>query len=178
MDDILCRSQQDEVTRPRRLSAAAAELGANVSSQDGEVTKVHSARESQAGLGRASAAGGRIERMNSLTQGNHQRHMPMGPLKFPIPRKTKERRGELFPSGGFCEIITWQTNVVKPISSAKLSVTLTCGNNGECFRGQHPFSDLFSCVRLVTYHLVKVIIFTFVRVMSLNVLTSSSSEEK
>lgn len=91
MDDNLARR---EAARPRRVSAAA-ELGANVSPQDGEVIEVHPARETQPGPGRLSAAGGRMERRNSAPQGVHQRHMPMEPLKFHIPRKTKEKRGGL-----------------------------------------------------------------------------------
>ncbi|XP_031157236.2 protein TASOR isoform X2 [Sander lucioperca] len=90
MDDNPARR---EVARPRRrASAAAAEVGANVSLQDGEGIELHSARETQAGPDRLSAAGGRTERRNSGPQVVHQRHMPMEPLKFHIPRKTKEKR--------------------------------------------------------------------------------------
>ncbi|XP_044066398.1 protein TASOR isoform X2 [Siniperca chuatsi] len=88
MDDNLVRR---EAARPRRVSAAA-ELEANVSLQDGEVIEVHPARETQPGPGRLSAAGGRMERRKSAPQGLYQRYMPMEPLKFPIPRKTKEKR--------------------------------------------------------------------------------------
>nr|XP_046240860.1 uncharacterized protein tasora isoform X2 [Scatophagus argus] len=90
MDDILPRREY-EAARPRRLSAVA-EIGANVSLQDGEVNEVYPARETLAGLGRLSVPFGRMERRNSATSGGHQRHMPMEPLKFPIPRKTKEKR--------------------------------------------------------------------------------------
>lgn len=92
MDDSLARR---DAARPRRASAAAAaaELGANVSLQDGEVTEVLPARDSHPGPERLSAAGGRTERRNSAQQAVHQRHMPMDPLKFHIPRKTKENRG-------------------------------------------------------------------------------------
>ncbi|XP_034725833.1 protein TASOR isoform X2 [Etheostoma cragini] len=89
MDDNPARR---EAARPRRRASAAAEVGANVSLQDGEGIEVHSARETQAGPDRLSAAGGRTERRNSGPQVVHQRHMPMEPLKFHIPRKTKEKR--------------------------------------------------------------------------------------
>ncbi|XP_038553930.1 uncharacterized protein tasora isoform X3 [Micropterus salmoides] len=90
MDDSLARR---EAARPRRrMSAAAAEFGANVSLQDGEVVDGHPARETQQGPGRRSAPGGR---MNSVPQGVYQRYMPMEPLKFPIPRKNKEKKGLL-----------------------------------------------------------------------------------
>ncbi|XP_070849967.1 protein TASOR-like [Chaetodon trifascialis] len=88
MDDNLVRR---EAGRPRRASAAT-ELGANVSLQDVEMIEIHPARESQTGAGKLSAVGGRMERRNSALQGLYQRHMPMAPLKFPIPRKTKEKR--------------------------------------------------------------------------------------
>ncbi|XP_041637621.1 protein TASOR-like [Cheilinus undulatus] len=82
-----------EAARPRRVSAAA-ELGANASLQDGEVMEVHPARDAHPGPDRigAAAAGGRMERRNSVTQSIHQRHMPIDPLKFHIPKKTKEKR--------------------------------------------------------------------------------------
>lgn len=89
MNDSLVRG---EAARPRRVSAAA-DLGANVSLQDGEVTEVHPPRESPTGPDRLGAAGGRMERRDSAPQVFHQRHMPMEPLKFHIPRKTKENRG-------------------------------------------------------------------------------------
>ena len=107
MDDSLSRR---EAARPRRVSAAAAaadaaaaaaaaaELGANVSLQDGEVIDAIEAqppRDAQAGPDRASAAAGVAERRNSAPQAVHQRHMPMEPKKFHIPRKTKEKRGGL-----------------------------------------------------------------------------------
>ncbi|XP_074521562.1 protein TASOR isoform X2 [Halichoeres trimaculatus] len=77
--------------RPRRVSAAA-ELGANVSPQDGEGMEVHPSRETQPGPDRLGAAAGRMDRRNSAPQPVHQRHMPIDPLKFHIPRKTKEKR--------------------------------------------------------------------------------------
>lgn len=91
--------------RPRRVSAAA-ELSANVSPQDGEVMEVQPSRETQPGPDRpspaagvaaataAAAVAGRMERRNSAPQPVHQRHMPIDPLKFHIPRKNKEKRGE------------------------------------------------------------------------------------
>uniref|UniRef100_A0A8C4IIZ5 TASOR pseudo-PARP domain-containing protein n=1 Tax=Dicentrarchus labrax TaxID=13489 RepID=A0A8C4IIZ5_DICLA len=94
MDDSL--SRREAAARPRRVSAAAAaraaELGANTSLQDGEVIEVHPARETHLGPGRLSAAGGKMERRNSVLQVVHQRHMPKEPLKFHIPRKTKEKK--------------------------------------------------------------------------------------
>ncbi len=81
--------------RPRTVSAGAAEFGANVSLQDGEVISTDGDPAREAGPGRLSAAFGRMERVNSVPQGFHKRHMPMEPLKLTIPRKTKEKRGEL-----------------------------------------------------------------------------------
>ncbi|XP_047439664.1 protein TASOR isoform X2 [Mugil cephalus] len=91
MDDILPRR---EAGRPRRRrgSAAASELGANASLQDVEVVDVYPTREPQPWADRLSAAAGRMEMRNSAPQMVHHRHMPMGPLKFPIPKKTKENR--------------------------------------------------------------------------------------
>ncbi|KAG7226668.1 hypothetical protein INR49_001838, partial [Caranx melampygus] len=99
MDDILARRVS---ARPRRVSssaavaAGAAELGANVSPQDGEVIEIiQPPIETLAGLERVGAAGGWMERRNSASQLVHQRHMPMEPKKFHIPRKTKEKRAPL-----------------------------------------------------------------------------------
>ncbi|XP_056243599.1 protein TASOR isoform X1 [Seriola aureovittata] len=106
MDDILARR---EAARPRRMSSVAAataaagaaaaaaavgtaELGANVSLQDGEVIELQPPRETLTGLEILGAAGGRMERRNSASQIVHQRHMPMEPKKFHIPRKTRENR--------------------------------------------------------------------------------------
>lgn len=96
MDEILARGV---AARPRRMSAVtAAEVGANVSLQDGEVTEVvdgQPPRETHIGPERIGAAGGRMERSNSAPQVVHQRHMPKEPNKFHIPRKTRENRGGL-----------------------------------------------------------------------------------
>ncbi|KAM9361353.1 protein TASOR [Symphorus nematophorus] len=54
--------------------------------------EVQTAREAQAGAGRAGAAAGWMERRHSVPQPVHQRHMPKEPLRFHIPRKTKEKR--------------------------------------------------------------------------------------
>ncbi|XP_040890119.1 protein TASOR isoform X2 [Toxotes jaculatrix] len=105
MDDSLARR---EAARPRRVSAtttttaaaaaaaaattATAELGANVSPQDGEVFDPQPPRETQTGPDRLSAAARSMERRNSVPPVVHQRHMPMQPNKFHIPRKTKEKR--------------------------------------------------------------------------------------
>ncbi|XP_050930559.1 LOW QUALITY PROTEIN: protein TASOR [Lates calcarifer] len=93
MDEILARGV---AARPRRMSAVtAAEVGANVSLQDGEVTEVvdgQPPRETHIGPERIGAAGGRMERSNSAPQVVHQRHMPKEPNKFHIPRKTRENR--------------------------------------------------------------------------------------
>ncbi|XP_026204201.1 protein TASOR-like isoform X2 [Anabas testudineus] len=88
MNDGLVRR---EAARPRRASAAA-ELGANASLQDGEGIEVHPPRETPSGPDRPGAAAGRTERRYSASQMVHHRHMPMEPLKFHIPRKTKEKR--------------------------------------------------------------------------------------
>ncbi|XP_035485932.2 protein TASOR isoform X2 [Scophthalmus maximus] len=79
-----------EAVRPRRLSAAA-ECGANASPQDGEATAAQPPRDTRGGAERPPSGGGGwiAERRNSLV---HQRHMPMEPKKFHIPRKTKEKR--------------------------------------------------------------------------------------
>lgn len=81
-----------EAGRPRRVSAAA-ELGANVSLQDGEVIDLTPSRESQPGADRPGAAGGRMERRNSAPHIVHKRHMPKEPYKFHIPKKTEEKKG-------------------------------------------------------------------------------------
>lgn len=93
MDDIIGRLT---AARPRTVSSAG-EFGANVSLQDGEVIIIddETTRESQTGPGKVSAGGGKMERRNSVPPGIYQRHMPMGPLKLTIPRKTKEKRGGL-----------------------------------------------------------------------------------
>ncbi|CAG5977835.1 unnamed protein product [Menidia menidia] len=88
MDDILFRR---EACRPRRESAAA-DIGANASAQDGEVVELSPARETHPSAGRGSSAGRRMERRNSTPPQVHQRHMPMEPKKFHIPRKTKEKK--------------------------------------------------------------------------------------
>lgn len=81
--------------------SAAAELGASASLKDGEVIDVYPARESHPGPGRvgaaaaAAAAAWGMDRRNSVPPGNHQRHMPMEPLKMTIPRKNKEKKGGL-----------------------------------------------------------------------------------
>lgn len=107
MDDNLVRR---EAGRPRRASTAT-ELGANVSPQDAEIIEIHPDRESQTGAGKLSAAGRRMDRSNSAPQGVYQRHMPMAPLKFPIPRKTKEKRGGLVCFVHFSKIMIKQRKV-------------------------------------------------------------------
>ncbi|XP_068171229.1 protein TASOR-like [Antennarius striatus] len=77
-------------TRSRRM-AVVADYGA-VSLQDGEDSEVYSTTETEKGSDRLSASNRRMKRRNSAPQGSHQRHMPMEPLKFPIPRKAKEKR--------------------------------------------------------------------------------------
>lgn len=94
MDDNSFRREYGAVN-PRRMSAAA-ELGCFSSLQDGEALEVFSVGESDAGPATLGAAGRRMKRRDSATQGSHQRHMPIGPLKLPIPRKTKEKIGKLF----------------------------------------------------------------------------------
>ncbi|XP_026162783.1 uncharacterized protein tasora isoform X2 [Mastacembelus armatus] len=92
MDASLARR---EAARPKRVSTATAELGANVSLQDGELIEVielQPPRKTGPGPVRLGAAGGRTDRRSSVPPLVHQRHMPMEPLKFHIPRKTKEKR--------------------------------------------------------------------------------------
>ncbi|XP_029286862.1 protein TASOR isoform X3 [Cottoperca gobio] len=89
MDDNL--SRREAARPPKRAAAAAAEVGANDSLQDGEVTEVHPGREPHA-AGKLSPAAGRMERRYSAQLAVHHRHMPIEPLKFLIPRKTKEKR--------------------------------------------------------------------------------------
>ena len=107
MDDSLARRP---AARPPRLSAAAADSGANVSLQDGEVTEGiegQPAREAPTAAdrpGAAAAAAGITERRSSAPQVVHQRHMPMEPKKFHIPRKTREKRGELLPQPPCCSV--------------------------------------------------------------------------
>lgn len=79
---------------PRRVCDAAA-LGANASLQDGEPMCVHPSREAHGGTDRLNSAGRRVERCTLTPQVVHQRHMPKEPAKFHIPRKSKEKRGEL-----------------------------------------------------------------------------------
>ncbi|XP_017286994.1 protein TASOR [Kryptolebias marmoratus] len=88
MDDSFARG---EACRPRRVSADA-DLGANVSSRRDEVVGVTPVRKPAPAAGRLSSAAGRMERRKSAPQVVHQRHMPMEPNKFHIPRKTKEKK--------------------------------------------------------------------------------------
>ncbi|KAF3856754.1 hypothetical protein F7725_017477 [Dissostichus mawsoni] len=90
MEENLTR--REAARPPRRASAAAAEVGANDSLQDGEV---YPAWESQAGPERLGAAAGRTERRSSAPLAVHHRHMPMGLLNIPIPRKKENRDGSL-----------------------------------------------------------------------------------
>eukprot|EP00066_Takifugu_rubripes_P026953 XP_011616219.1 PREDICTED: protein FAM208A-like isoform X1 [Takifugu rubripes] len=90
MDDN-CPRRDAGAVHPRRGSAAA-DLGSHRSAQDGEALEGFPIRESEAAPARLAAAR-RMERRNSATQGSHQRHMPIEPLKMPIPRKTKEKIG-------------------------------------------------------------------------------------
>lgn len=91
MDDSLGRR---EACRPRKASFTA-ELGANASLQDGEGIYGHPAREAYGFTDRPSASTGRTERRILALPAVHQRHMPKEPAKFHIPRKTKEKRGQL-----------------------------------------------------------------------------------
>ncbi|XP_062271989.1 uncharacterized protein tasora [Scomber scombrus] len=89
---------RDSAARPRRrrrsrmvstTAAAAEDHGASESDDVIEVVDFLSPRETHPGADRPSAA----DRRNSALQANvHHRHMPMEPLKFHIPRKTKEKR--------------------------------------------------------------------------------------
>lgn len=94
MDDNCFRREYGAVN-PRRMSAAP-EMGCYSSVQDGEALEVFSVGESEAGPAALGAAARRMKRRNSATQGSHQRHMPIEPLKLPIPRKAKEKIGKLF----------------------------------------------------------------------------------
>lgn len=83
-----------EGTRLRRGAVGSADVGAaNANQQNGEGIAEVSTRESLAGLGRLALAAKTMERRNSAPQGSYQRYMPMEVLKMPIPRKTKEKRG-------------------------------------------------------------------------------------
>ncbi|XP_033938502.1 protein TASOR isoform X2 [Pseudochaenichthys georgianus] len=86
MEENLTR--REAARPPRRASAAAAEVVANDSLQDGEV---YPAWESQAGPERLGAAAGRSERRSCAPLAVHHRHMPMGLLNIPIPRKKENR---------------------------------------------------------------------------------------
>lgn len=88
MDDN-CFRREYGAANPRRMSAAP-ELGCYSSPQDGEALEVFCVSEAAPGT-----AGRRTKRRDSATQGSHQRHMPIEPLKLPIPRKTKEKIGKL-----------------------------------------------------------------------------------
>lgn len=107
MDDN-CLRRDPGLVHPRRGSAAP-DLGSYRNAQDGEALEVFPFGESEAAPARLAAAR-RMERSNSATQGNHQRHMPIEPLKMPIPRKTKEKIGKLF--GGNARIITVVTGIL------------------------------------------------------------------
>lgn len=89
MDDGAVRR---EACRPRKVSSSEL-LGAN-GLQDGEAVSAPFSREAHLlPAGGLSAAARRAERRNSAPQVVHQRHMPMEPKKFQIPKKTKEQRG-------------------------------------------------------------------------------------
>lgn len=90
-----CLRRDSGAVHPRRGSAAP-DPGSSRSAQDGEALEVFPVREGEAAPARPAAAARGMERRNSATQGNHQRHMPIEPLKMPIPRKTKEKIGTLF----------------------------------------------------------------------------------
>ncbi|XP_047203621.1 protein TASOR isoform X4 [Girardinichthys multiradiatus] len=79
---------------PVRRLLAAADFGANLSLQDSELPSAIPARESDPGADcLSSVTAGRImEWRKSGPQLVHQRHMPMEPKKFHIPRKTKEKK--------------------------------------------------------------------------------------
>lgn len=94
MDDN-CLRRDSGAVHPRRASAAP-DPGSSRSAQDGEALEGFPLRESEAAPARLTAAARRMERRNSATQGSHHRHMPIEPLKMPIPRKTKEKIGKLF----------------------------------------------------------------------------------
>lgn len=94
MDDN-CLRRDSGAVHPRRGSAAP-DPGSGRSAQDGEALEVFPVREGEAAPARLAAAAWRMERRNSATPGSHQRHMPIEPLKMPIPRKSKEKIGRLF----------------------------------------------------------------------------------
>ncbi|XP_038135626.1 protein TASOR isoform X2 [Cyprinodon tularosa] len=72
----------------------AADCRANLRLKGSELLPAAPARRPYLPAGRmSSAAAGRLlERRKSAPQAVHQRHMPMEPQKFHIPRKTKEKR--------------------------------------------------------------------------------------
>ena len=85
--------------RPGTRTAAAKRPGARLSTEhkDGEVPEQESSSPAvSADRPRAPAGvGGAPPRRNSATTVVHQRHMPMEPLKFQIPRKNKEKIGAM-----------------------------------------------------------------------------------
>lgn len=79
---------------PMRRVSTAADCGASLSLQNSDLPRSTPARggyPTPARLGSA-AAGKIMERRKSAPQVVHQRHMPMEPKKFHIPRKTKEKK--------------------------------------------------------------------------------------
>lgn len=98
MDDSSVRR---EAYRPRRASAAP---------DDDVVITPDRKYQPVAGRLSAAAAGGIMERRNSTPQVVHQRHMPMEPNKFHIPRKTKEKKGELLGNNNVFLFLTLSSN--------------------------------------------------------------------
>lgn len=83
---------------------------------------------------------GRMRRKIVAAEGFHERYMPMEPLKYPIPRKTKEKRGwfYLFPM--------FQTNHLPfPFQRMPFMICLNCPEiTTEVLSGtpKYPFSGL------------------------------------
>lgn len=103
MDDHCFRREHGAVN-PRRMSAAP-EPGWYHSLQDGEALEGLSAGEGEAAAAAPGAPKRRPRWSHLESQGGHRRHMPIGPLKLPIPRKSKEKMGKLL-GNNHCLIVT------------------------------------------------------------------------
>ncbi|XP_075996355.1 protein TASOR [Genypterus blacodes] len=116
MDDSLARREAASA-RQRKAEAAI------VSPGDGQAAELQQPRES------AAAAAARARR-DSASGVVHQRHMPMDPLKFHIPRKNKEHRA-LFQS------ISEESREYEDMLTVLTSSFIEAGSAG-CFTFSNP----------------------------------------